>query len=252
MDTDGLARTMSPKARGAMALHQQFPPGTLDFFVLFSSSGQFARTTGQVTYAAANSFLDALAAYRRAAGCHETISVAWMAWLNTGMAASIESSMAEARANGIDGFTPEEAFQAWQFVSRFDLPYAVVLRSIPIPGNVPRPAVLSELTASGDTGPDEGPSIVEGWASLPHDELRKHINADLIGQVAEELKQPISEVDVRRPLPESGVDSVIAVAMRARLQRRYGLALPPTVLWDRPTINALSEHITELLKAKVS
>jgi 6-methylsalicylic acid synthase len=42
-----LADVMRPKACGAMVLHRLFPPGTLDFFALFSSCGQFARITGQ-------------------------------------------------------------------------------------------------------------------------------------------------------------------------------------------------------------
>ncbi|WP_020663221.1 type I polyketide synthase [Amycolatopsis benzoatilytica] len=252
MDTAGLARTMRPKARGAMVLHEQFPPGTLDFFVLFSSSGQFARTSGVVTYAAANSFLDAVADYRRANGGRDVVSVAWMAWLGTGMASDIASSMAEANANGIDGFTPDEAFQAWQFLSRIDLPYFVVLRPVPVPDNVPRPAVLTELTTATGDGPTESTSILEEWAGLSEDELLAHVRDDLVNQVAEELKQPAADVDVRRPLPESGVDSVMAVSMRARLQRRYGLSLPPTILWDHPTIPALAEHVTELLKTSAA
>lgn len=246
-DINGLARTMRPKARGAMVLHEHFPPGTLDFFVLFSSSGQFARTSGVVTYAAANSFLDAVAQYRRAAGGHDAVSVAWMAWLDTGMASDIASSMAEANANGIDGFTPDEAFQAWQFFSRFDASYFAVLRAVPLPDNAPRPAALSELSVASADEPSEDVSILEEWEGLPQDELLTCVRADLVQQIAEELKQPASEVDVRRPLPESGVDSVIAVSIRARLQRRYGLMLPPTILWDRPTVNALAEHVTRLL-----
>ncbi|MGC7101392.1 type I polyketide synthase [Amycolatopsis lurida] len=251
MNADGVTRTMHPKARGAMVLHQQFPPGTLDFFVLFSSSGQLARTTGQVTYAAANSFLDALAAHRNASGKPDTTSVSWMAWRGTGMASSIASGMAEANASGIDGFSPEEAFQAWQYFSRFDLSHPVVLRVVPVPENIPRPAVLSELTATGD-GPAEGTSILDEWTSLSSDELHAHVHTDLVSQVSEELKQPTDEIDTRRPLPECGVDSVIAVTMRTRLQRRYGVPLPPTILWDRPTIKALSAHITELLTEKTS
>jgi KR domain/Acyl transferase domain len=57
-------------AHGAMCCTGCSPPGSLDFFVMFSSCGQFARLTGQASYAAANSFLDALAAHRKCGRGH--------------------------------------------------------------------------------------------------------------------------------------------------------------------------------------
>lgn len=84
-----IERTLRPKVAGGWVLHRLFPGDDLDFFVLFSSavsplSGM--RLSSQLgSYAAANGFLDALGAHRRAAGAPATV-VNWGYWAETGMA----------------------------------------------------------------------------------------------------------------------------------------------------------------------
>ncbi|WAU82665.1 beta-ketoacyl synthase N-terminal-like domain-containing protein [Streptomyces sp. Qhu-G9] len=84
-----IERTLRPKVAGGWTLHRLFPGDDLDFFVLFSSavsplSGM--RLSSQLgAYAAANAFLDALGAHRRAAGAPTTV-VNWGYWSETGMA----------------------------------------------------------------------------------------------------------------------------------------------------------------------
>lgn len=57
------------KVRGAWNIHNALPQSShLDFFVLFGSTSGFCGYPGQANYAAANSFLDAFAQYRRELG----------------------------------------------------------------------------------------------------------------------------------------------------------------------------------------
>jgi 6-methylsalicylic acid synthase len=63
--SDSFVRVLTPKISGAIALHRAFPPGTLDFFILYSSIGELVGTPGQSSYASGNSFLDVLATHRR-------------------------------------------------------------------------------------------------------------------------------------------------------------------------------------------
>ena len=67
------------KVDGAWNLHELTADHDLSAFVMFSSMAGIVGTPGQGNYAAANSFLDGLAAYRRAQGL-AGLSVAWGLW----------------------------------------------------------------------------------------------------------------------------------------------------------------------------
>lgn len=248
VDRDGLRQVLAPKADGAMVLHRLFPPGSLDFFVLFSSCGQFARLTGQASYAAANSFLDTLAAHRNAAGHRESTSLGWTAWRGLGMSESNDTAMMEANSRGLEAVSAAEALRAWSFADRFHASYQAILRILPVSANAARPPMLRELTATAATaGDDDGSGFLIDWAGLADDEVAGHVTTDVREQVAAELNLAATDLELRRPLVELGIDSVMTVALRVRLQRRYGLDLPPNILWSRPTVAALAEHVRESL-----
>ncbi len=247
VDRAGLHDVLGPKATGALVLHRLFPPGSLDFMVFFSSCGQFARLTGQTSYAAANSFLDTLAAHRQADGRTDTVSMGWTAWRGVGMSEAIAGTIAEANARGLEAISPAEAFRAWSFADRFRTPYHAVLRVLPVPAGAPRVPMFRDLAAidaqSGDGG---GAGAEVDWAGLTVEELREIATTGVREQVAAELNLTPEGIDNKRPLVELGVDSVMTVALRVRLQRHYGIDLPPTILWAAPTVAALATYIIEL------
>ncbi|MFF5160729.1 beta-ketoacyl synthase N-terminal-like domain-containing protein [Streptomyces sp. NPDC000348] len=249
VDLEGLREVMAPKVRGAMVLHRLFPPGDLDFFVMFSSCGQFARLSGQASYAAANSFLDALASHRNGGGHTETVSLGWTAWRGLGMSSDIDTTMFEANSRGLEAVSASEAFRAWSFGDRFRSDYQAVLRVVPTPAHAPRLPVFRDLPVSGETDGTTGDQLfTTALEGLSEQEAREAVTADVREQVAGVLNFDPSEVEIKRPLVELGVDSVMTVALRVRLQRRYGFELPPTILWAKPTVAALSEHVCDSLR----
>lgn len=242
-DRDGLRTTLGPKARGAMVLHRMFPPGSLDFFTMFSSCGQLARLTGQASYAAANSFLDGLAALRHADGHTETVSLAWPQWRGAGMGETTASTtIMEAESRGLGGISAAEAFRAWLFTERFDLPYYAILRVLP-ERSLP---VFSGLTGATETADAAGSKTVD-WTQVADQDLDKLVLEDVHEQVAAELNLTTADFDVDRPLVELGIDSVLTVGLRVRLHRRFAIDLPPTILWSNPTVRSVAEFLSERL-----
>jgi acyl transferase domain-containing protein/acyl-CoA synthetase (AMP-forming)/AMP-acid ligase II/acyl carrier protein len=76
----------SPKIKGTLVLDHLLSEFELDFLVLCSSIASVFGTGGQVSYTAANSFLDAFAHFKSTKGNKSTIAINWDAWQEEGMA----------------------------------------------------------------------------------------------------------------------------------------------------------------------
>ncbi|MGV4926333.1 acyl carrier protein [Streptomyces sp. HJ7] len=55
-------------------------------------------------------------------------------------------------------------------------------------------------------------------------------------------------MDPDTPLTDLGLDSLMAVELRAHLNRATGLQIPTKAIWQHPTITALADHLTHLLE----
>ncbi|HEV2149833.1 MAG TPA: SDR family NAD(P)-dependent oxidoreductase [Longimicrobiaceae bacterium] len=95
---EAMAAVLAPKVRGARVLERVLAGRELDFMVLCSSRTAVTGRFGQVDYTAANAFLDAFAHAHRAATGTWTVSVAWGAWEEVGMAAGQRDQGAAAGA----------------------------------------------------------------------------------------------------------------------------------------------------------
>ncbi len=236
---DDLRAAMRPKVNGMLALDQLFAPGQLDWMVLYSSCGYLAGFPGQGAYACANAFLDAMARNRSRRG-DRTVSVAWTAWRALGMGSASEYVAAQLEGLGMGTVAPDDAMRALDLAMRGDDPNVVVLPVLSGAAAVP---MLAEVAPKVESAPDAGAGPVDRGDV----EVDEWVAQQVVEAVAAELGLSEGDVDPRVPLVESGVDSIMTVSLRRALEKRTGLTLPPTLLWEHPTAAAVTARIVELL-----
>ncbi|MDO8145895.1 type I polyketide synthase [Isoptericola sp. 178] len=246
MSLAGVRQVFGAKSLGAWTLHEIFPPGSLDFFIGFSSCGQLAHLSGQGAYAAANSFLDALVQVRAEAGERGAVSLAWTSWRGLGLSAELTTTMVEGNMRGLDAVSASEALQAWSFADRFAGSYQAVLRALPVSPGLAVPPMFRDL--EHEAAPPEESDVYRPDPALAPAEARTAVTDVVHDVVAAELRLAKDDLGHRRPLVELGVDSIMAIALRARLQRRFALDFPPTILWAKPTVHDLGGYVHEVLQ----
>ncbi|KAI9926206.1 hypothetical protein MW887_004669 [Aspergillus wentii] len=244
-------RVFAPKVNGALVLHEAFPPGTLDFFMLFSSCGQLLGFPGQGSYGSANTFLDTLATHRRNLG-ENSVSFQWTSWRGMGMGCDSEFVAAELEGKGITDITRSEAFQAWNRLAQYDLDHGVVLRTRTLDSNepVPSPVLQDIVTRSLDINTQsDGSAKRETSNTIPSSgpELRNYLDKQIRSCVASVLQLSPSDVDSRAAMSDLGLDSVMSVAFRRQLQQTLKIPVPPTLAWNHPTVKHLVEWFVKKL-----
>ncbi|KAF9891170.1 hypothetical protein FE257_004734 [Aspergillus nanangensis] len=240
---DAFARVLAPKVRGGLLLHDLFPPGSVDFFVLFSSCGHLLGFPGQSSYGSSNAFLDQLATYRRRRG-DNAIAFQWTAWHGMGMGASTDVITAELENRGITDITPEDAFRAWQHLSMYDVDHGVVLRSRVLEEDDPLAhRILTDITVrrtrAAATRSVQVPTAGEAGIPKSGPELATYLERKIREGIGHVLHLPAGEIDPRRPLSEYGVDSVMMTSVRRELQSTIKVSVPPTLTWSHPTVSHL-------------
>ncbi|WP_311315019.1 type I polyketide synthase [Streptomyces naphthomycinicus] len=256
-----IAGVFAPKATAVRHLDEltrELAPA-LRSFVVFSSAAALLGSAGQGNYAAANAYLDALMAHRRAAGL-PGVSLAWGLWeQSTGLTAHLsETDQARMSRGGVLALTPEEGLALLDTGLHAD-------RSLLVPIKLDLRALRSDA-ASGSTVPHllrglvragrrsaraaagDGSGLLRRLAGLPEAEqeavLLGIIQAEataVLGFSGPELAQGT------RGFGDIGFDSLTAIELRNRLSAATGVKLPATLIFDYPTPVALARHLREEL-----
>ena len=250
-----MAAVLRPKADAAWHLHELTEHLDLSAFVLFSSVAGVLGTPGQGNYAAANTFLDALAHHRRTRGL-PACSLAWGPWdRGSGMTGALgEADLRRWARTGLAPLPPGQGLALFDAAVAGGEPVVVPValgpaglrhtRDVPAVLRAPAPAV--RRPAAGR--PHGAGPLSDRLAGLERDD-RLRVLRDVVGdQVAAVLGHGTSgSLDALAPFKDLGFDSLTSVELRNRLGEATGLRLPGAVVFDYPTVTALAGHLLEEL-----
>jgi SAM-dependent methyltransferase/NADP-dependent 3-hydroxy acid dehydrogenase YdfG len=230
----------APKNTAALALHEATLSLPLDFFVLFSSASSIWGARGQAHYAAANACLDALAAARR----HQNLPALSVNWglLSGGGMISPEYRAWLTRA-GVEPLEPENGFVSLFRLVTQPVSQAVIARVdwkkfAEVYEARQRTGLFDRMDRREPATPHQ-PAV--SWQDMPAGERRTALLAFVQQQFCETLDLPPSEApDPRHGFFDAGMDSLLAIEFKNRLQTGTGLTLPSTVAFNHPNCEALA------------
>ncbi|MBL1082493.1 SDR family NAD(P)-dependent oxidoreductase [Streptomyces actinomycinicus] len=258
LDADKVDRVLRPKVDAAWNLHELTRDKDLSAFVLLSSTAGLLVGGGQANYAAANTFLDGLAAHRRALGL-PAVSLAYGLWSGSGgMSAGIDAADLERlRRLGLPPLTPAQGLRTFDAGLGAEDAVLVPVRLDAAavrarPDGVPallRGLVRPARRRSADQAPGTSAgSWRERLAPLPDTERDRALLELVRTHVAGVLGHPSPEsVDPGRAFQEMGFDSLAAVELRNLLAGATGLTLPATLVFDQPSPLTLATHLKTAL-----
>jgi myxalamid-type polyketide synthase MxaE and MxaD len=256
LEAGALGRALHGKALGGWHLHRLSLEHPVKVFVLFSSIAGILGSPGQAAYAAANGALDGLALHRATLGL-PVLNVAWGPWAD---------ARADERSETLERLAARGAL-ALETTTAFSLLEQALAG--------PHPQVIAAAfdwdlwRGSGGTQSERlllGPLAEEQGASAAqapvargnlrdaisscrtrHERLRR-LRLGLADQLGEVLQVPAREIDAMAPLQDIGVDSMMAIELRDRLERTLELKLSAALMWAYPTIDQLTVALLERIE----
>jgi acyl carrier protein len=238
-------RVMNSKVQGAWHLHELTRDLPLDFFVLFSSAAAVLGSAGQANYAAANSFLDGLAQYRRSIGLPAT-SINWGAWSEVGMASRGSSRRGARAANSIH---PTEGMQILEKLIHRQSAQVVAL---PMDWNriagKPIQPILRQIVKVKEQPRSSVPvgQMLEQIRVLPAHEQIEAFHEYAKQQVINILGlNSLQSFNSDRALTDLGLDSLMAVELKNKIEGDLRMNIPVTYFLEGVTVAALSKKLHE-------
>lgn len=243
---DSLRDTLHPKMKGAWNLHLLTQHRTLDCFILFSSASALIGLSGQGSYVAANTFLDALAHSRRCMGLPGT-SINWGVMLDHGMVSDTDGLEAYARAEGFIPTAMDEALQAFDALYP-DMPvqagllrldaaamaqYYTTLAQTPYFRNLLTAHPMPATTAHAPVMPAEPEARTA------------YLLQRVIHHTAAIVHVPVARITSGMTFRKLGLDSIMAVQLRNLLEAETGVTLSVAMFWSHPSLHAFAVYLSQ-------
>jgi acyl transferase domain-containing protein/acyl carrier protein len=252
LDQQRFKSVMVPKVNGGWNLHLLTRNIPLDFFVVFSSATSVLGSPGQSNYAAANAFLDSLAFYRQRQGL-AALSINWGAWSEVGLAARADTMSYLSRA-GMQSFRPTQGVKALEYIIQQN---SAQLVALPVKWNeffssLPAKFQLPLLSQIAREGPQRSKykideELLRKLLAAQPEERTGLIESYMIEQSARVLGFSQSQLDPVKPLTDLGLDSLMALEMKNRVESSLGITLPISALLQGPSIREIAGVVSTQL-----
>ncbi|GHJ39082.1 hybrid non-ribosomal peptide synthetase/type I polyketide synthase [Streptomyces sp. TS71-3] len=252
MDRAAFDDAYGPKAAGGLLLHRLLRDEPLDHFVLFSSVASLLTTAGQTNYAAGNAFLDALAHHRRARGL-PALSLDWGPWA-TGMIEELGLVEHYRTARGMSSLTPGAGMAVLervigqhpaQLLVATIIDWPVFLAWYPAP-----PPLVAELAAGREDRPAEDADGFLARLTAAGEGTRRQLLTERFSTlIADVMGIGAGRIGPADELGAHGLDSLLAMELRARVHADLGVALPVVALLGNASVDTLVTKLSDGLGA---
>ncbi|MGQ4807007.1 hypothetical protein NKDENANG_00345 [Candidatus Entotheonellaceae bacterium PAL068K] len=247
-------QVMAPKVEGTWHLHCLSQALPLDFFVYFSTAAAVLGTPGQSNYVAANAFMDAMAQQRRLLGL-PGVSINWGPWAEAGMAAEHKQRV---QTQGIGMIAPAQGRQLFSQLCNQPVPQIGVW---PMHWGIfcqqlthrHASTFFSAFVQPGNHQETQisGADLRIRLASAAVAERQQLLTGCIQDAIAGVLgrQQPLA---LQQGFMDLGMDSLMAVELRNRLQSILNMSLSATLLFKYATIQDLVAYLSEQFMAQES
>lgn len=249
LDDAEVDRVFAGKVWGAWHLSEATSDMPLDFFLATSSVASVWGSFGQTAYGAANAFLDGLADSLRERGI-PAISVNFGPW-SAGMADA--DSRDQLARRGVKTLTPADALAAMAELVVASSAHGVVARVdwagfLPVYQLQRKRAFLSRLQAEIPLMEPQqiatgAPQLVEQLTLAPVEQRKKLVLDYLRNVVAEVTRIDAAEIRDAAGFFDLGMDSLMAIELRRRLEQGLGKQLPATLAMDHPRLTDAADYL---------
>lgn len=236
---EAVAPVLAAKVRGAAVLRSLFAGAGLDFLVLFSSRSASVGDLGQIDHCAANAMLDALAALGDRDGRSAARTISWDAWKEIGQAVTTELPPAMAAHRELlleHALTTAEGLELWDRFLASDAAHVVIsTQHLPTVARDQRRWLRAQLAAltSGASAGQPRQLSAESYVA-PGSQLEQALGA-IWGE-----SLGVAGVGVHDNFFDLGGNSLVALRVIRAIRSQLGVELPPTSLFEAPTIHRLA------------
>ncbi|MEZ5022099.1 MAG: type I polyketide synthase [Chitinophagales bacterium] len=246
-------RVLKPKVNGAWHLHELTKDLDLDFFVLFSSSAGLFGSPGQAAYVAANTFLDALAAFRKNNGL-EALSINWGTVSDIGLAAEAGNRADRLAEEGVLTMSPNECLDVYETIAD---DHSATIGAFRFDLEKWQKAYLSAAKnpffehLRGDIEEDnnqQAASFIEELQQLNNDDsLKEAIQQKLKELVGGVVKKAADKINIKTPFKSLGIDSLMSIQLKNKLEAAFEIPISVTSFWTYSNIRDYTKFLIEEL-----